>query len=135
MRNWKNGSSGNSVRLLLDTQVLVWLVNGDTRLRQEWIDLIGDPDTQLFVSAVVAFEYADLQQRERIPVNEAVSELVERFDLQIAAFPPEAWQRVEHLPAIHRDPIDRMLIAHALEADMTLLSADANIRRYPVPFI
>ena len=120
------------MHLLLDTQILVWLVNGDKRLRPEWIGAIEDRAAQLFVSAVVAFEYADLQQRKRLPVEEPISELVERFDLQIAPLPAEVWQRIAGLPNIHSDPVDRMLIAHALEAEMALLTADANIRRYPV---
>lgn len=30
------------------------------------------------------------------------------------------------------DPVDRMLIAHAIHADLTLVSADETMRRYPV---
>ena len=40
-----------------------------------------------------------------------------------------------NLPDIHRDPIDRMLVAHALEDGMTLVTADANIRLNPVPIV
>jgi PIN domain nuclease of toxin-antitoxin system len=35
----------------------------------------------------------------------------------------------------HGDPVDRMLIAHALHAGLTLVTADETIRRYPVPTI
>ena len=49
--------------------------------------------------------------------------------------PQRIWQAVGRLPDIHRDPIDRMLIAHALAEGCTLATADANIRKYPVPFI
>ena len=135
MRNSKSGSSGNSVRLLLDTQILVWLVNGDGRLRREWTAKIADPASELHVSAVIAFEYTDLQRRNRLPVDEPISELVSRFDMQLASLPTETWQEISKLPDIHRDPVDRMLIAHALVEGMTLLTADANIRRYPVPFV
>lgn len=39
----------------------------------------------------------------------------------------------EELPAIHHDPFDRMLIAQALDNDLTLVSADKVVRSYPVP--
>ena len=46
--------------------------------------------------------------------------------------PHECWCRVQQLPDIHRDPIDRLLVDHALTSDMHIVTADANIRRYPV---
>lgn len=135
MRKSKSVSNGNSVRLLLDTQILVWLVNGDRRLHREWTARIKDPASELHISAVIAFEYTDLQRRNRLPIDEPISELVTRFDMQLATLPTEAWQAISKLPDIHRDPVDRMLIAHALVSGMTLLTADANIQRYPVPFV
>ncbi|MGD9880839.1 MAG: type II toxin-antitoxin system VapC family toxin [Reyranella sp.] len=121
------------MRVLLDTQILVWMVNGDKRLRAEWIEAIVSPANSLHVSAVVAFEYSHLQLRQRIAVEEPISELMERFDFVLEGFPVDAWRMAARLQPIHRDPVDRMLIAHALAEGMTLLTADANIRRYPVP--
>jgi len=123
------------VRLLLDTQILVWMVNGDRRLRGDWVAAISALDTSLHVSAVVAFEYADLQLRRRIPVDEALAELVDRFELAIERYPEDCWRLASDLPPIHRDPVDRMLVAHALAGGFTLATADATIRRYPVPVI
>ena len=128
----KSALSGSSVRLLLDTQILVWMVNGDRRLRTDWVTALGQQGTDLYVSAVVAYEYADLQSRKRIPVDEPLAELVERFGLTILDYPASCWEIAISLPNIHRDPVDRMLIAHALASDMILMTADATIRRYPV---
>jgi PIN domain nuclease of toxin-antitoxin system len=50
-------------------------------------------------------------------------------------FLDQSWEITAGLPLIHRDPVDRMLVAHALVDGMTILTADANIRRYPVPTI
>jgi len=135
MRTQKRAGKGCLVRLLLDTQILVWLVTGDKRLRRVWIDLIGNTVTELNVSAVVAFEYADLQSRKRIPLDEPITELVERFDLRLLAFPAGAWRWIERLGDIRRDPIDRMLVAHALEDDFMLMTADESLRRYPANFV
>ena len=41
-------------------------------------------------------------------------------------------RHAEELPPIHTDPFDRILIAQALELDLTLITADKIIRRYPV---
>lgn len=111
------------------------MISGDTRLRPEWIEAISDEAASLCVSAAVAFEYSDLQQRRRLPVTETIAEFLERFDCEVEALPADCWRRAGSLPPIHRDPVDRMLVAHALEAGMTLVTADANIRRYPVPCV
>ena len=36
------------------------------------------------------------------------------------------------LPDIHRDPFDRMLVCQAIEHELTLVSADRVLRRYPI---
>jgi PIN domain nuclease of toxin-antitoxin system len=42
---------------------------------------------------------------------------------------------VETLPFHHRDPFDRLLVAAVKVEDMTILTADDNIRKYDVPWI
>jgi len=41
----------------------------------------------------------------------------------------------ETLPLIHLDPFDRILIAQALERDLTILTKDKHIHQYTVPYI
>lgn len=135
MQKWKSDTGGSSVRLLLDTQILVWMVIGDKRLVPRAMAALSDEANSLHVSTVVAYEYADLQRRGRIPILETISELEARFDLTLEGYPAGCWRRAAELPPIHRDPVDRMLIAHALAEDMTLVTADANIRRYPVAWL
>jgi PIN domain nuclease of toxin-antitoxin system len=123
------------VRLLLDTQFLVWMVNGDRRLRPDWIAALANRESSLHVSPVVAFEFADLQKRRRLPIDEPLDELIERFDLVIEDFPVDCWKLAADMPPIHRDPVDRMLVAHAIKGNFVLATADANIRQYPVQTI
>jgi PIN domain nuclease of toxin-antitoxin system len=120
------------VDLLIDTQILVWMLSGDKRMSRIVIEHMSQQTTQLFVSAVTAWEYTELHQRGRLPVRQNIDEHQALFGFELLAFPPEAWQIAATLPNIHRDPIDRMLVAHALSADLTLVSADAQVRQYPV---
>ena len=120
------------MRLLLDTQILVWMVNGDRRYRPEWLAALGAKEHSLHVSAATAFEFTELQLRRRLPVDEPMDVLIERFDLVIEPLPADCWCEAASLPRIHRDPIDRMLVAHARMEQMTLVTSDTNIRRYPV---
>ncbi len=123
------------MRLLLDTHIVIWLVLNDTRLSEAQVAAMADVDNDLIVSAVVAYELAHLQQRRRIPLTESIDRMRDLVGFELADFPGEAWRCVEQLPAIHQDPIDRMLVAHALCIDATLVTADKTIRRYPVPVV
>jgi PIN domain nuclease of toxin-antitoxin system len=120
------------VRLLLDTQILVWLPAGDARLKPGVADKILADETYLFVSAVTACEFMDLRARGRIPAPYDIAELAEQFDFEVLDVPAGLWADLAGLPHIHRDPVDRMLISHARLADLTIVTADAAMRRYPV---
>ena len=42
---------------------------------------------------------------------------------------------LEKLEFIHRDPFDRLLIASSISENMPIITADTNIRLYPVDLI
>ena len=120
------------MRLLIDTHILVWIVLNDRRLSKRQRDVLGDPTNAIVLSPVVAYELTQLQRTRCIPLREPVERLRELVGFDSVDLPFDCWRIVATLPDIHRDPIDRMLIAHALCVGMTLVSSDANIRRYPV---
>lgn len=88
---------------------------------------------RVFVSAVIAFEFSDLNRRGRFSMDIPLAELMDDLGADLLDMPAAAWKIGTLLPPIHRDPVDRMLIAHALHADLTVVTADATIRTYPVP--
>ena len=123
------------MRLLLDTHILIWVLVRDGRLSQEQREALTDPDNALFVSAATAYELTHLQAAGRMPLTEPLDRIQEEIGFELSDFPAACWPAIANLPMIHRDPIDRMLVAHALAGDFTLLTADAHIRQYPVPTI
>jgi PIN domain nuclease of toxin-antitoxin system len=42
---------------------------------------------------------------------------------------------VGQLPQLHRDPFDRILVAQCVVENLTLVSADANVKRYRIPVV
>lgn len=121
--------------ILLDTHVIIWMATGDPRLKRIDQAALADPDRPLIVSAVAAFELADLQRRGRVEMTETLDFLQDHMDFEIVPLPADCWRLAVDLPQIHRDPVDRMLVAHALAGGFTLATADANIRKYPVATI
>ncbi len=123
------------MQLLLDTHILVWIVLDDPRLSEAQRRLLEDPENRLLLSPVVTYEITHLQRAGRIPLSESIDRLQQLVGFELIDIPQDIWRAVAELPDIHRDPLDRLLIAHALTEGMTLVTADDNIRRYPVPFV
>ena len=123
------------MRLLIDTHILVWIVLNDRRLSEQQRAALSDPANAIVVSPVVAYELSQLQATHRIPLSESIERLQELVGFEVTDLPFDCWRVVSTLPDIHRDPIDRLLIAHATVAKMTVVTADTSIRRYQVPCI
>lgn len=111
------------------------MVTADERLSVAARQALLEPGAELFVSAVIAWEYADLHTRGRLPLAAAFDVLTAVLALQVVDVPAAIWRLAASLPDIHRDPVDRILIAHALHDGMTLVTADEKIRRYAVPAV
>jgi PIN domain nuclease of toxin-antitoxin system len=97
---------------------------------------MGDPSNQLWFSVVSIWEIAIKHGLGRIDF--AVDPRQLRIGLQYGGY-RELAVAGDHvvgagaLPAIHRDPFDRLLIMQASVEDMTLLTADRTVARYPGP--
>lgn len=118
--------------LLIDTQALVWVASTPRRLTQSIRAALDDGANRWFVSAVTAYEYSDLNVRGRFELDLPLEPILLSLGATVLDYPAQAWLIAEALPPLHRDPVDRMLVAHAIQAGLTLVTADATIRAYPV---
>lgn len=118
--------------ILIDTQALVWVGVGDPRLSRAAQAAIVDTDQQVLISAVTAYEFVDLNRRGRFGADLPLSEIVTQLGATILDYPAACSVIAGLLPPLHLDPVDRMLIAFAVHADLPIVTADATIRQYPV---
>lgn len=58
--------------------------------------------------------------------------VIDLLEPTILDLPANLWRLAVGLPNLYGDPADRMLIAHAIHADMTLVTADVTMQGYPV---
>ena len=124
------------MRLLLDTHLLLWAAGQPERLSAEARDLLQDPLHDLVFSVASLWEITIKRGLGR-PDFRVEPRVLRRglrdhgyAELPIAADHALA---VEMLPAIHRDPFDRILVAQALIEGITLLTSDPLVASYPVP--
>jgi PIN domain nuclease of toxin-antitoxin system len=124
------------VRLLLDTHIFLWFLDADERLQRSCRDAITQPDNQVFLSAVSVWEATVKNQLGKLPLPNApdpyLSEARVRHRISSLSLTEECVRHLVEIPALHRDPFDRMLVCQAIEHSLTLVTDDPIIRRYPV---
>ena len=121
---------------LLDTHLLLWAAATPERLPRTARTLFADPESELVFSVVSLWEVAiknGLGRADfRVDPRILRRGLLENgyVELQVAGSHAVA---VDLLPAIHRDPFDRMLVTQAQVEGLTLLTLDPVVGRYPGP--
>ncbi|WP_287370397.1 type II toxin-antitoxin system VapC family toxin [Oceanithermus sp.] len=126
-------------RLLLDTHAFLWWISDDPRLSPAAREAIADGASEVFLSAVSVWEMVIKMGLGRLELPEDLESFLAR-QLQVNGFRPLAMTlphalAVRHLPDVHKDPFDRLLVAQAQHEELVLVSRDAAVRRYPVPVI
>lgn len=124
------------MKLLLDTCCFLWAVNEPSRLSRNAFGLIEDPENELFVSSVSAFEIAIKAKYGRFPSSANPEIEMPRFRVELGAtslqLTEEAALYSFNLPLLHRDPFDRLLISQAIVGGLALITPDRQIHNYGV---
>jgi PIN domain nuclease of toxin-antitoxin system len=124
------------VKLLLDTHVLLWAAADSRSLPAAARALIQDADNEMFFSAASLWEVVikSALGRTDFKVNARVLRrgLLDNDYIEMPIL-SEHVVGVDTLPAIHKDPFDRILISQAQVEGMVLLTADPTVARYPGP--
>ena len=122
------------MRYLLDSNVLVFLLSAPSELSEEAARVVRfEPD--LYASMASLWEIGIKQSLGKLRIGLTVPEIEEQClerDIRILPIRSAAIERLKQLPDIHRDPFDRLLVAHAQEEGMTIVTRDKTIPLYPV---
>ena len=123
--------------LLLDTHVIVWLMEGIARLSRTARQRIEEAANEglLRVSAISVWEIASLESKARLRFDRDcqtwINEMLSSPGLRLVPLTPDIAVQSTRLPGlVHGDPADRILMATARVLNATLLTADARIRAY-----
>lgn len=118
------------MRLLLDTNVLLWTLTAHPRI-QSVSQLILAPETEIFVSTVSLWEIATKASIGKLAadVGEIRAAIAASGFLELPVL-GEHSEILATLPLHHRDPFDRMLIAQTIAEPMRLLTGDTQLAVY-----
>lgn len=119
--------------LLLDTHVLLWVLDAPERLPREIAGQLESPETTVYFSAASIWEIAIKASLGKIdfPYSpEAIAQAARDTGFVELPVRAEHGAKVAQLPLHHRDPFDRLLIAQSLLLPAQLLTADAALVPY-----
>jgi len=121
------------MRLLLDTHVLLWALSNPVQLRKDTRTAIEDPGNDVMFSAASIWEIAIKASLNRIDFQvspeEITSAALESGFTELPVHSAAAAYTAK-LPAHHRDPFDRLLIAQAITEPAILYTADTQLEAY-----
>jgi PIN domain nuclease of toxin-antitoxin system len=124
------------LKLLLDTQILLWAAGQPERLSAAARRQLANPRNELVFSAASLWEITIKKSlgRDDFRVDPRVLRrgLLDHGYTELPITSEHAVS-VDALPDLHKDPFDRILLAQALTEGITLITADAQLARYPGP--
>lgn len=118
--------------LLLDTQALLWFLSAPDRLHRDTRRRIESPTETVYVSVVSAWE---IELKRALGKLKAPHDLEDQMkDLRFTELPIHLRhvRALSHLPNLHRDPFDRMLVAQAESDRLILVTSDEQVLACPV---
>lgn len=122
------------MNLLLDTNALLWLVEGNARLGPVARAAISGAGA-IYFSEVSLFEISIKVSAGKLPKIPGLHEYLSTSGLRRSGIRDAYLERLEALPKIHGDPFDRLLIAEALTENLAVVTSDAAFARYGVRVI
>jgi PIN domain nuclease of toxin-antitoxin system len=122
------------LKLLLDSNVLLWSIFDRKMLSSKVRRLIEDDAHEIFVSVASVWEISIKVAKGKLALPGGsiryVMEQIQRTETTVLPLSNKHILRVETLPHHHGDPFDRMIVAQAMEEGCVILSSDVGMAAY-----
>ena len=126
------------MRYLLDTHVIIWMVEDSPNLPLAIREIIKNPENQVVICSISLWEIAIKMNIGKLTLSLTFDELVDILrngDFDFMQVEDEYLSCLSKLPLLHKDPFDRLLISTAIVEKMTFITIDENIPKYDVSWI
>ncbi|MBD0293970.1 MAG: type II toxin-antitoxin system VapC family toxin [Flavisolibacter sp.] len=123
---------------LLDTHALIWFFEENPLLPRLADATIRNTENQIYFSIASFWEIAVKLNIGKLHLGTSIKELSVFCFQNNIEITPVSLQHIAtyvHLPLLHRDPFDRMLIAQALVHGFTIITKDSYFEPYQVPVL
>ena len=124
------------MRLLLDTHTLLWWATDRARLSPVALAVCEDASNVLLLSVVSVWEMQIKTQLGKLTLTIPLATLIDREvntnGMTLLRVELEHVLALDTLPAYHKDPFDRLLIAQAQLEGAILVTTDGVFARYGI---
>ncbi|TSC90264.1 MAG: PilT domain-containing protein [Microgenomates group bacterium Gr01-1014_5] len=127
----------NNTSYLLDTNILLWWVDDNKRLKRSIYKVIQDKNNQILVSVVSAIEISIKNNLGKLPLKTSLERIFEGSEFEVLDIGLSHALELNRLPlhSGHRDPFDRVLISQAKAEKLTLITSDEKIWKYKLSIL
>ena len=119
---------------LLDTHIIIWLAHSPEKLSETVRQILMDKKQKVYFSTASIWEIAikSALNKDNFQINAThlYRHLLNNSYLELP-ITAEQCLKVGELPQIHKDPFDHLLITQAISHNLTLISCDKSIAKYP----
>jgi PIN domain nuclease of toxin-antitoxin system len=127
------------MKALLDTQCWLWMQASPQRFSPEARALVESPENDLFLSAASSWEISIKYALGKLPLPAPpqvyVPSRMASSGVQALPVSHAHALHVATLPAHHRDPFDRLLVAQAQLERLPFLTADRRMATYDIEIL
>ena len=126
------------MRILIDTHILIWYLNGDENLAPHLRQIIEDQNNKSVISTVSLWEIAIKIGAKKLSLDislDAIQKYINEKDVELLNIQFDSLIILSDLPYHHKDPFDRFLIAQAIAENISIISVDKYFKSYAVNII
>ena len=121
---------------LLDTHAFIWWDGDQSKLSAEALAACQSTENSLHLSLASVWELQIKMQLGklalRLPLADVLRDQQQQNGLVLEPVTLEDILALSALPALHRDPFDRLIIVQANQGGFHLITHDPELARYPV---
>ncbi len=118
------------MRYLVDTNIFIWWMEENKRLHKEQMNLLNDPQNQIFLSVASIWEIVIKQAKGKLKTPRDIGGGIKRSKFTMLPIETSHVLGVGKLPLHHNDPFDRLLISQAKVEKLTLITSDQKFKKY-----
>jgi len=123
---------------LLDTHVLLWYIEGSSKLSKTSQEIIQNTELNKFISIASLWEIAIKTGKDKLILTqpfESLNEYISINEFKLLSIQFTHLSKLKDLIYYHSDPFDRLIIAQARTEGLSIISADRHFQSYPVKVI
>lgn len=124
------------MKLLLDTNALLWFVLNDRQLSPAAKLCIEEAENDILVSPASYWEIAIKVRLKKLdlfaPYDDFISRGIAGNNFEIIPIEPKHTRLLTTMPMHHKDPFDRLLAAQCLAEGIGIVSVDSDFDDYGV---